>query len=80
MVVHVSMSPRVSASTLGVPVVPLVWYTRLTCSGETQRLLPKGGSSSSACRSSSLVVNGSWLRSARLTNELPTPASRNLRW
>src|SRR5438445_708170 len=39
--VQLSMSPRVRASTLGTPDVPLVWYTRFTCSGVTQRLLPR---------------------------------------
>ena len=77
--VQVSMSPRVSPSTLGAPLVPLVWYTRFTCSGATHRLAPNGGSSSSAPFNSSFVVKGSALRSARLTNELPTPASRHLR-
>src|ERR1700693_1494597 len=47
--------------------------------GSTQRLLPKGGSSSSALLNSSLVVKGSLPRSLRPTNDEPSPASRNLR-
>ena len=77
--VHVSMSALLSASTLGAPVVPLVWYTRLTCAGVTQRLLPKGGASSIAGLSSALLLNGSRAMSLRESRSPVTPASRNLR-
>src|SRR2546421_11445580 len=73
MVVHDSMSPRVSASTLGLPDVPLVWYTRLTWSGDTHRLLPNGGSSSRACFSSCLGVAGGFERVGSPSNVAPPP-------